>query len=214
MNVGAEQKTIQVGIVENDALFCSSFIEELKKIPEVGEVHSWQSAETAYHDLPQLTLDLIFIDIGLPGMSGSDLVSVIAEEDSEMRILMLTSIRTDDEIMRCLKRGAIGYLLKGEPLDLPEAVRSVMDGGAIMTPSIAARVLHLFRGPERRMITLTKRETQVLEEIVSGYGASEIARTLGTSEGTVRQQIKSIYSKLQVSSRVQLMRKARDLGLL
>ena len=205
---------IRIGIVENDALFCLSFVEQLRQISGVSEVHSWQSAEAAYHDLRSIPLDLIFIDIGLPGMSGSDLVSVLAEENSEMRILMLTSIRTDDEIMRCLKRGAIGYMLKGEPIDLPEAVRSVMDGGAIMTPSIAARVLHLFRGPDRTPVSLTRRETQVLEEIISGYSASEIARTLGTAEGTVRQQIKSIYSKLQVRSRVQLMRKARDLGFL
>lgn len=205
---------IRVGIVENDAMFCQTFVDQLKQIPEIGDVYTWQTAEAAYHDLPDRPLDLIFIDIGLPGMSGSDLVSVLADEYKGMRILVLTSIRTDDEIMRCLKRGAIGYILKGEPIDLAEAVRSVMEGGAIMTPSIAARVLHLFRGPERATVSLTPRETQVLEEIISGYSAAEIARTLGTAEGTVRQQIKSIYSKLQVRSRVQLMRKARDLGFL
>ncbi len=195
-------------------MFCQTFVDQLKQIPEIGDVYTWQTAEAAYHDLPDRPLDLIFIDIGLPGMSGSDLVSVLADEYKGMRILVLTSIRTDDEIMRCLKRGAIGYILKGEPIDLAEAVRSVMEGGAIMTPSIAARVLHLFRGPERATVSLTPRETQVLEEIISGYSAAEIARTLGTAEGTVRQQIKSIYSKLQVRSRVQLMRKARDLGFL
>lgn len=214
MNEEATASGIRIGIVENDALFCQSFAEQMKQLPGVSDVYTWQSAEAAYHDLQNITLDLVFIDIGLPGMSGSDLVSVLADENTEMRILMLTSIRTDDEIMRCLKRGAIGYLLKGEPIDLPEAVRSVMDGGAIMTPSIAARVLHLFRGPDRTPVSLTPRETQVLEEIISGYSAAEIARTLGTAEGTVRQQIKSIYSKLQVRSRVQLMRKARDLGFL
>jgi DNA-binding NarL/FixJ family response regulator len=210
----ANASGIRIGIVENDALFCQSFVERLKQIEGVCEVHAWQSAEAAYHDLQNISLDLIFIDIGLPGMSGSDLVPVLAERNPELRILMLTLIRTDDEIMRCLKRGAIGYILKEELIDLSEAVRSVMDGGAIMTPSIAARVLHLFRGPERTPVSLTPRETQVLEEIVSGYSAAEIARTFGTAEGTVRQQIKSIYSKLQVRSRVQLMRKARDLGFL
>ena len=215
MDQQASPKGIIIGIVENDTTFVQSLADQLEPMPEVYQVLFWLSAESAFHSLRTVPLDLMFVDIGLPGMPGSELVPLIAKAQPNTKIIMLTSIRSDDEIMRCLKQGAIGYLLKGEPIDLQDTVRSVLAGGAIMTPSIAARVLQLFRGPEQvDSVTLTKRETQVLEEIINGSSAAEIAKTFATAEGTVRHQIKSIYRKLQVHSRVQLMRRARDLGLM
>ena len=207
------KQAVTIGIVENDLLFRTSLENQLKIISFIKDIKFWTNAEAAYRDLQKQSVDILFVDIGLPAMSGSDLVAALNSVNVEMKILMLTSVSTDDEIMRCLKQGAIGYLLKGETLDLKNIIYDILDGGAIMTPSIAARVIHLFRGPERQKTTLTSREMQILEEIINGYSTQEIANIFGTQEGTVRQQIKSIYSKLQVHSRVQLVRKANELGL-
>lgn len=208
-----QERTIMVGVVENDPSFRDSLEAQLKNIDFIDNITLWVNAEKAYRDLQNQSVDILFVDIGLPGMSGSDLVAALNSVNLEMKILMLTSVSTDDEIMRCLKQGAIGYLLKGETLDLKNIIGDILDGGAIMTPSIAARVVHLFRGPDRQKTSLTSREMQILEEIINGYSTQEIANMFGTQEGTVRQQIKSIYSKLQVHSRVQLVRKANELGL-
>jgi len=206
-------KKITSGIVENEPDYSEFVSRELHALECISEIRMWRSAEECYRDAKRTAVELFFIDIGLPGMSGSELIELLAREQAEAMIIVLTAFQSDDLILKCLKAGAVGYLLKSDTLRFGEIVRSVISGGAVMTPAIAARVLSAMRPRKTEAHRLSPREVQVLELIVDGYTPREIGNLFATAEGTVRNQIKSIYRKLQVSSRVDLMRKARDYGL-
>lgn len=207
-------KIWKLGFVENDESYSLFLMETLKTMQNVESVLQWRSAEEYWRDPSGQQLDLLFVDIGLPGMSGTELVSLISQRNPDVRMVMLTAVQTDEEIFSSLRYGAIGYILKSDVNQFKEVIEQLMDGGAVITPSIAARVLTTFRTENKlHTVDLTKRERQVLGEIVNGLSTGEIASLFGTSDGTVRNHIKRIYKKLHVKSRVELMKKAKELGL-
>ena len=119
-------------------------------------------------------------------------------------------------IFDALKAGALGYIYKDELETINDVVSQVMSGGAIITPTIALRVLDTFKQPIKFKpeTDLTKREKQVLGLLVSGVKTKDAATTLQISHDTIRNHIKNIYKKLNVNSKVEMMRKASDMGLL
>ncbi|WCL49099.1 response regulator transcription factor [Leptospira sp. GIMC2001] len=217
---------MNIGIVENEILFAEYLIEEIIKCNDSHKIKTWKSAESFWRDPTKEEIDILLVDIGLPGMDGIELLKLYHEKEGRKSIV-ISSMQGDDTIFGAIRLGTSGYILKSELSSLCETLDTVANGGATISPSIAARVLHQFRNPiqnestenSEKLIepvsveTLSKREKQILEEIINGLSAIKIAELFGTTDGTVRQQIKNIYKKLQVNSRVELMRKARDLGM-
>ncbi len=132
---------------------------------------------------------------------------------------MISSLQTDDAIFSALRNGASGYIWKSELDSLHDTIQTLLEGGSVISPSIAAKVLLSFRKPQTNLDpgvgveVLTPRERQILELIVEGDSPHQIASLFGTTVGTVRQQIKTIYKKLQVNTRVQMVKKARQFGI-
>ena len=159
--------------------------------------------------------DVVIMDINLDGAgsphgaTGIDLTRTIKDRWPATQVLMCTVYEDDEKIFSALKAGATGYILKRAPLpELIEAVRQVHRGESPMTGSIARKVVSSFGvKPLENGERLSEREQQVLDLLSEGLKAKEIADKLFVSITTVRSHVRSIYEKLQVQNRVEMMRK-------
>ena len=136
----------------------------------------------------------------------------------QIKIIMLTVFDNDENIFKSIKAGADGYLLKEvNPEELHNAIVETLNGGAIMTPSIALKTLKLFRNPEafedisnKEEYNLTAREIEVLEQLSKGLKYNAIAENLFLSTGTIRKHVENIYTKLQVHNKMEAIQKAKS----
>jgi DNA-binding NarL/FixJ family response regulator len=169
-------------------------------------------------------IDVLLLDLGLPDGTGLDLV---AEFSRVCHVIVFSVLGDEESVTRALELGAAGYLLKDSPaLEITQAIRSVMDGGAPLTPSVAAHLLRKFRKQEAAVATpatagthsalsaLTPRERDVLLALARGFSYDEAATILGISRHTVGHHVKQIYSKLAVNSRSQAVFEAVQAGWL
>ncbi len=160
--------------------------------------------------------DVILMDIDMPGRTGIEAVSLIRQQTTQPRILMLTVFEDVERIFAALSAGAVGYLLKKTPADkIIDAIRDVMAGGAAMTPSIALKVLAAFQAPVNagKQYALTDKEREVLHRLVEGDSYKLIAYHCQISMGTVRTHIVNIYDKLHVNSKSEAVAKALKTGM-
>lgn len=211
----AKKLRIKVGLVENEENYRDAIRAKLEKLPEIGKIYSWESGEAYWRDRKGRGVDLLFLDIRLPGTDGVTLAGRIALRDPEIAIVMLSNINSDNLIFQALRNGAVGYILKSELRDIGATVATVLSGGAIITPTIAFRVLNNFRKSNPVLeARLTPRETQILELMVKGKTIAQVADAIGSSPHTVHNQAKSIYKKLNVHNRMELAQKAAAAGML
>ena len=157
--------------------------------------------------------DVILMDIEMPGISGIEAVKLVKEKFPVIKVLMQTVFEEDNKIFNSICSGASGYLLKNTtPSRILDAIREIYEGGAPMTPSIASKVLQMFQSNNHitnsDAFNLTKRETEVLSNLVKGMSYKLIADACFISIDTVRGHIKNIYEKLQVHSKSEAVAKA------
>ena len=154
-------------------------------------------------------VDVVLMDINLPGLDGIEGVRQLSGRWQRTQFLMYTVNDTDDKVFEALKAGANGYLLKNSsPDQVVSAVREVLSGGSPMSMSVARRVVRHFRpasGPAQEVIdaALTEREFRVLELMAQGLLYKDIAAHMGISEGSVKQHIHRIYGKMHVQNRTE-----------
>jgi DNA-binding NarL/FixJ family response regulator len=200
---------INVAIVED----LNDVREGLKYVLEYTEgfdcLHAYNDAEAAVVGLRLEQPDVVIMDIHLPNMSGIDCVRILKAEFPKMQFLMFSVFEDDENIFEALKAGASGYILKKTPPSkVLEAIQDLSEGGSPMTASIARRVIAHFQKPKTADLTaLSVREKEILELLSKGFFYKEIADKLGTSTGTVRQQIHKIYEKLHVQNRTEALNK-------
>lgn len=157
--------------------------------------------------------DLILMDIDMPRQNGIDTTTLLKQKYPQIKIIMLTVFDDDENIFKAIQSGADGYLLKDTSAqELYNAIIQTLEGGAVMTPSIAMRTLNLLRSPlvpqtdePQENIQLTSRETEVLEQLSTGLPYTSIAENLFISPSTVRRHIENIYQKLQVHSKIEAL---------
>jgi DNA-binding NarL/FixJ family response regulator len=157
--------------------------------------------------------DVVLMDIQMPGMSGIEAVKLIKENFPQVKILMETIFEDDEKVFASICNGAEGYILKStEPTRILSAIHEIYEGGAPMTPSIASKVLQMFKKNVTTQINesfgLTDRENEVLRYLVEGLSYKLIAENCFISIETVRGHIKNIYKKLQVHSKSEAVAKA------
>lgn len=174
---------------------------------------TYVNAEDALDNLTHYPVDVVLMDIDLPGRDGIQAVRGLHREFPNVDVLMLTVFDDDDRVYRALCAGASGYLLKQTTPDhILEAIQAVYAGGAPMTPSIARKVIQTFPsriGHSADLDQLTARESQVLQFLAKGLSYKLVASELGISVETVRTHIKRIYEKLHVHSVTEAVAKYR-----
>ncbi len=175
-------------------------------------VASYGIMETALARIEKDKPDVILTDLGLPGMSGTEGIEHLRQMFADVPIIALTIYDNDTEIFNALCNGANGYLLKNTPpARLLEALKEAVDGGSPMSPTIAARVVNLFRTfrpPAHADYHLTPQETELLKLLIEGHHKKTAAREMNISIHTVSFHLKNIYEKLQVHSKTEAVAKA------
>jgi DNA-binding NarL/FixJ family response regulator len=161
----------------------------------------------------ELQPQVVLMDIDMPGMSGIEGVVLLKRHYPQAEALMLTVFDDDDRVFDAVCAGANGYLLKKTPpAQIIEAIRTVHEGGAPMSPTIARKVLQLFpkhvSRNEADLDKLTQREMEVLNTLARGFSYKMVAAELNLSIETVRTYVKRIYEKLQVHSVSEAIAKA------
>jgi DNA-binding NarL/FixJ family response regulator len=173
---------------------------------------SFRSMEEALAKISFELPDIALCDIGLPGMSGIEGMSILKERYPQMLLLILSVYDDDERIFDALCAGACGYLLKKTPpVRLLESLREAAEGGSPMSPEVARRVIALFRDirpPERADYELTPHETRLLKLLVEGHNYKTAALELNVSVNTVSFHMRRIYEKLQVHSKSEAVAKA------
>jgi DNA-binding NarL/FixJ family response regulator len=180
--------------------------------------HVYGSMEAALEGIGTKPPGVALVDIGLPGMSGIDGVRILRERFPSVAPVILTVFKDDERIFRAVCAGACGYLLKKtRPARLLEAVREIAEGGAVMSPEVAIRVMHLFRDtqtPGQPSTGLSPQELRLLKLLTEGHQNKTAAAELGISVHTVSFHLRSIYEKLHVHSRSEAVARALRDGLL
>lgn len=182
----------------------------------VGTIFEAESGESGLEILEQNSVDLIIMDLGLPGMDGIEATRKAKQMNSDVRVVILTSHNDVQEVLSSLKAGANAYCSKEiNPNRLTQVVASVLDGASWFDPSIAHIVLEAAsKVQEKEEVKsdkdygLTARETQILKLITEGYSNNEIANQLFVSINTTKAHVASILQKLEVDDRLQAALKA------
>lgn len=183
-------------------------------------IGSYGDCESFLAELKEGLLDVVLMDIGLPGINGIEGVKRAMKIDSDLSILMLTVYEESNVVFEALCAGACGYLVKKTPPSrLLEAIREVYDGGSPMSSRIARQVITVFQQqnqaePVEDEYKLTPREIEVLTRLAEGNNYNEIADVLYISVDTVRHHIRNIYTKLHVHSQSEAVAKAIRKGLI
>lgn len=202
--------SITVGIVEDHEEFRKSLAFLISSIQDYKVEWSFGSVEEAIEN--NVATDVVMLDINLPRMTGLEAIQVFKNRWNDTKIIMLTILEDEYNIMTAIKNGADGYILKKtNPQKILDAIQQVFEGGAALTPMVAKQVLSFFKPDkrEKELVTiLTKREQEILSYIVSGITNEQIAVELYISTQTVRNHIKNIYEKLHVHSKAQVVAKA------
>lgn len=209
-------------LVEDDQVLLSGLRETFEREPDFTVAGAYLTAERALRDADWATIQVLIVDIELPGMNGVDLVTRLAVKYPHLQIMVYTIAEDRPTVLSAIKRGATGYLVKGSSSSaLVTAVRELLQGGAPMTPKIAREIIRELQpraeepaedSEEEREMLLSDREREILQWISMGHSRAGIARTLNISAGTVHSHIKNIYTKLQAHNRTEAINRARDLG--
>lgn len=180
---------------------------------EIRVMGTYASAEALIDSIRSVgPPDVVMMDIGLPGMSGIEATRLIHETWPGVNILILTIFEEEEKILSAVQAGASGYVLKNtRPGELTSQIKALHRGGSPLSPGVARKLLGELRrdrGPVEPVdYNLTPREREVMEGIVEGFTYSEIAEKYGISGSTVKKHILHIYRKLDVSSKVEFMKK-------
>jgi len=208
--------TVKLVVVDDHALFRAgllSLLREMESISVVGEAENGlQALEVVRNTRP----DVVLLDVNMPVMNGVETVRSL-KMVSEVKIIMLTISRSDDDLLSSIVAGADGYLLKNsEPSELRNAIQLVYEGKSILSPEITQQVMNAvsFESKQNLDNDLSDRELDVLACLSRGRTTAQIATELFISENTVKTHVRHILNKLEASNRAEAVSKAITLGLL
>lgn len=205
----AFEHDIRVAIIEDDETIREGYAFLIGNTPGYKIAGTYNSFEEATRKIMADDPDVILLDVELPGISGVEAIPKLKKLLPAVHILILTVYEQELLIFRSLGNGAAGYLTKNTPHEkIMAAIKEVMDGGGPMSANIARMVIASFKRNEST--PLTRRETEILEQIATGKSRKRIADELYIDLETVKSHIKNIYYKLDVHSKADAIKAARD----
>ncbi|GAA1915048.1 response regulator transcription factor [Nocardioides marmoribigeumensis] len=206
-------------LVDDHPLFLDGVRAALASHPDlevVAEAHTVAEARAlAVEHRP----DVVLMDLNLPDGSGIDATRDLLAAHPDLHVLVITMSAEDDAVVAAMRNGARGYVVKGAGrTDLIQAVTTVAAGGAVFSPTVAARLGDFFTGlaaqPGREVFPqLSEREREVLDLVARGWDNRRIAQRLFLSDKTVRNHVSSVLTKLDAGDRTEAVQRARRAGL-
>jgi DNA-binding NarL/FixJ family response regulator len=220
--VAAVTKEVRVLVVDDDALVragLSMLLAGAEDIAIVGEAADGSEVAQA---VAEHQPDIVLMDIRMPGMDGLAATELLRAQDDPPEVIVLTTFEADDYILRALRVGASGFLLKDTPpADIVRAVRTVAAGDPMLSPTITRRLIgHVTesesderqRRAREQLDRLTEREREVAVAVGRGKSNAEIGRELYMSVATVKAHVSRVLEKLELNNRVQIALLAHDAG--
>jgi DNA-binding NarL/FixJ family response regulator len=205
---------IRVLIADDSASFREGLRGLLESVADTAVVGEASDGSSAIVEVAKWQPDVVVIDLKMPGVNGIDATRRIVETSPHVAVLVLTMFEDDNSVFAAMRAGARGYLLKGANQgETLRAIRVVAHGEAIFSAAIARRLSRFFatpREPTGAFPELTQREREVLDLIAAGRTNVQIAAELVLSVKTVQNHVSNIFSKLQVTDRVQAILRARE----
>ena len=211
--------TIRVLVADDQALFREALTTLLEVQPGIEAVGEAGNGEEAVRLSDELRPDVVLMDPRMPVLDGIGATARLRVEQPDVQVLALTTFDDDEDVFAALRAGAVGYLLKDvSSARLVEAIVAASRGESVLQPSVAAKVVaRVARMPQHtppQEHPLTDREVDVVRLLAEGRSNREIAGDLFLAEGTVKNLVTSVLSKLEVRDRTQAALRARDFGIL
>ena len=211
---------IRVCLVDDQTLVRQGIRSLLELSDDIRIVAEAGDGKQAVELIPQVNPDVVLLDMRMPVMSGLETLQHLSERNALPPTIILTTFDDDQLVLAGLKSGARGYLLKDVSLEqLVTAVQTVAAGGSLVQPAVTQRLLSGLEHMNNEFTSLdrpdplTERETEILRLMAGGYSNKEIANSLGVAEGTVKNHVSNILSKLGVRDRTRAVLKAFELKL-
>jgi DNA-binding NarL/FixJ family response regulator len=213
---------IRVLLVDDEALVRGGFRMILEAQDDIEVAGEASNGAEALEQARKLRPDVVLMDVRMPGMDGLEATRrLLATGAGAPRVLVLTTFDLDEYVYEAMRSGASGFLLKSvRPRQLPDAVRTVAEGEALLAPSVTRRLVEEFvrlpapaGGVPAALRDLTERELDVLRLIADGKSNAEIATSLFLSEATVKTHVNRVLTKLRLRDRVQAVVIAYETGL-
>jgi DNA-binding NarL/FixJ family response regulator len=208
-------------LVEDDLVFQETFARVFAKMAGDWEIQAFQDGASALASLsqPHAQFKLALIDIGLPDISGIDVIAAARQRFAELPILVTTAFTAEETFLSAIRAGASGYLLKGDSdVVLGHSIELVLQGQYPVSPALARHLFRLAGGPNVKHmpndLNLSKRELELLQFIAKGCSYASCADVMNISLSTVQTHIRNMYRKLEVSNQRQAITKAQSAGLL
>ena len=212
---------IKVMLVDDQNLVRKGVRSLLELSEQIEVVAEARDGTEAIDMLPEVNPDVMLLDMRMPGLSGVDVLRRLKESEQLPPTIILTTFDDDELVLAGIRHGAKGYLLKDVSLEqLVDAIKTVDDGGSIVKPAVTERLLRSLENLQTsfssldRPDSLTDRETEILRLMAGGYSNKEIANSLGVAEGTVKNHVSNILSKMGVRDRTRAVLKAFELGFI
>jgi two-component system, NarL family, response regulator len=201
---------IRILIVDDHPVVRVGLTSMLATQPGIEVIGSASSGEEALGVLEKKIVDLVMLDLRMPGMNGIDTLRSIKRNAIPVHVIVLTSYETDEDIYRAIQAGAEGYLLKNtSQREMSDAIRTVCTGNRYIPHAIASRLAE-----RMTRSNLTPRELEILKILAKGLTNKQIGHALGISDNTVRNHINSIIEKLEVSDRTEATKTAIQRGII
>jgi|SRR6185436_3205638 len=202
---------IQIAIVEDDKEILQSLLNLLKADNDISVTKTFLNAETFIAAFTDLNVDVVLMDIGLPGKNGIQAVAEVKPRRPKVQFIMCTIYDDEEKIFNALCVGATGYMLKNSsPAEISDAIKTVYNGGSMMSASIARKVVQSFQSRKvqsNEIENLTARQWDILNYLDQGFRYKEIADKMNLSFETIRTYCRNIYDVLQVHSRTDALNK-------
>lgn len=208
----------KIAIAEDNIFALNALKEKLSVYDDITIVHTANNGAELLELLTQNSqIHLIFMDIEMPVLNGIETTELIKQQYPDIKIVMITIYDDDEYIFNAIKAGADSYILKETKAEkIYETIIDTLNGGSVMSPSIALKALKLLKSTtysitkkDIERITLSERETEILEQLSNGLTNKRIAQNLTISPFTVKRHIENIYQKLQAHNRIEMLEKAR-----
>ena len=220
--MAAVSKQIRVLVVDDDALVRAGLAMLLAGAEGIAVVGEAADGSDVAQAVAEHEPDIVLMDIRMPGMDGLAATELVRAQADAPEVLVLTTFEADDYVLRALRAGASGFLLKDTPpADIVRAIRAVAAGEPMLSPTVTRRLIgHVTeseaderqRRAREQLDRLTEREREVAVAVGLGKSNAEISRELYMSVATVKAHVSRVLEKLELNNRVQIALLAHDAG--